>query len=106
MQLTKCPVCQQQVSPMASNCPSCGHPQPQELPTAWVKLSMQMPPVFYGMVFMGCGMAAIVVALSAVSSFAYAVSVMHQQFAAESAILAALLALIALIAAIAVDKRR
>jgi len=26
MQLTKCPLCQQQVSPRAKACPACGHP--------------------------------------------------------------------------------
>jgi len=105
MQLTKCPVCQQQVSSQASNCPSCGHPQPQKKPTAWMKLSMQVPSVFYGLVFCVCGLAALAAALAAAGSFSSAVSIMHQQFAAQLAILAALLALVALVAAIAADKQ-
>ena len=105
MQLTKCPVCQQQVSPMASNCPSCGHPTPAEKPSAWFRLSMQMPSMFYGMVFLGCGLASGLGFLAAGVIFGNAATVMHEIFSALLAILAALFALIAMVAAIAVDRR-
>jgi hypothetical protein len=105
MYLDKCSLCNQQVSPLAKHCPSCGHPVPQKKQSAWMKLSMQVPSVFYGLVFCVCGLAALAAALAAAGSFSSAVSIMHQQFAAQLAILAALLGLIAMVAAIAADKQ-
>lgn len=43
MKLTNCPACQQQVSPKAKGCPSCGHPIRK--PEVGVQL-------FFGIVFL------------------------------------------------------
>lgn len=43
MKLTNCPACEQQTSPMAKACPSCGHP---------IRKSERGVQLFFGIVFL------------------------------------------------------
>jgi hypothetical protein len=68
-------------------------------------MSMQVPSVFYGMVFLAAGLLGLGAGLQAFSTLSTAEVITHQMFGALMAIFAAICLLIALTAAIAADAK-
>lgn len=106
MNLTSCQMCRQQISPLSTHCPSCGHPTPPAKKTGMQFVSLQLPLAFYGVVFAVSGLVCTASGLAAALAFGRVKNGFEEQLAVTWAILAAISGLICLISGIAGDQKR